>query len=190
MPRHADYPIEPLILNRWSPRAMSGEPVTAAQLLPLLEAARWAPSGGNGQPWRFVYALRDDAAFPAFFDLLVKGNRPWCERAGALLVVLSRTHREDGKPIGTHSFDAGAAWMALALQGSAAGLVVHGMAGFDYARAATLVAAPADMAVEAMIAVGHPGDVSLLAPDLQARETPSGRMPVTDFSFAGRFPAV
>lgn len=188
MPRHADHPIDPLILNRWSPRAMSGAPLTPAELLPLFEAARWAPSGGNGQPWRFVYALRGDAAFADFLDLLEPGNRVWCERAGALVVIVARTRRPNGKPIGTYAFDAGAAWMALALQGSAAGLVVHGMAGFDYARAAVLVGATDGYAVQAMIAIGHPGKVADLPPALQEREVPSGREPVAAFAFAGRLP--
>jgi nitroreductase len=189
MTRQPDFPIDALFLRRWSARAMAGTPLAPLELMTLLEAARWAPSSGNGQPWRFVYALPGEAFFAGFLDLLVPGNRVWCERAGALLVVLSRTVRGEGKPMRTHSFDAGAAWMSLALQGASLGLVVHAMEGFDYDRAATLVAAPEGHAVEAMVAVGHPGDVGDLPEYLRAREVPSGRERVTTFAYAGRFPA-
>jgi nitroreductase len=188
MARHADHSVDPNFLRRWSPRAMAGTPLASGELMQLFEAARWAPSSGNGQPWRFVYALRGDPAFAAFLDLLVPGNRLWCERAGALVVILSRTVRDNGKPVRTHSFDTGAAWMSLALQGAVQGLVVHAMEGFDYARAAALVAAPEGHAVEAMVAIGHPGAVTDLPDHLQAREVPSGREPVASFAFAGRFP--
>lgn len=188
MERHADHPVEPLFLRRWSPRAMAGTPLADGELLQLFEAARWAPSSGNGQPWRFVYALRGDPAFASFLDLLVTGNRVWCERAGALVVILSRTVRDNGKPVRTHSFDTGAAWMSLALQGAVQGLVVHAMEGFDYARAAALVVAPAGLAVEAMVAIGHPGAVTDLPDHLQPREVPSSREPVASFAFARRFP--
>jgi hypothetical protein len=122
MERQADHPIDPLFLRRWSPRAMAGTPLRPDDLHPLFEAARWAPSSGNGQPWRFVYALRGTPEFAGFLDLLVPGNRIWCERAGALVVILSRTVRDNGKAVRTHSFDAGAAWMSLALQGTLQGL--------------------------------------------------------------------
>jgi nitroreductase len=187
-PRQPDHPCDPLFLRRWSPRAMSGAPVSRADLLTLVEAARWAPSGGNGQPWRFVYALGDDPVFPAFRDVVDPVNRLWCDRAGALVLLLSRARRPDGKPAGSHAFDAGAAWLAFALQGTLSGLVVHGMAGFDHARAATLVGAPDDLAVQLMIAVGHPGDPALLEPRFREREFPSGREPVAGFAFAGRLP--
>ena len=115
---------------------MSGEPIAEADLFVLFEAARWAPSAGNTHPWRILYARRDTEQWPLFFDLLVERNKVWCVRAAALLLFISRTTNEQtGKPLVTHTYDTGAAWENLALQGTMRGLVVHGMAGFDYARA-------------------------------------------------------
>lgn len=188
MSRNADHPIEPLILNRWSPRAMSGEPLPAGTLERLFEAARWAPSANNRQPWRFVYAAQGTPEFDSLFETLTQGNRSWCKRAGALIVLASRALTEDGKPMKTHAFDAGAAWMAFALQGAALGLVVHAMAGFDYQAAASAVSLPEAHEVRCMIAVGVPGDLQELPPQYQERETQSGRDPQASFVFAGRFP--
>jgi nitroreductase len=186
MDRVADHPISEIFLNRWSPRAMNGEPVSEADLKRLFEAARWAPSSGNGQPWRFVYSRSGTPTFPTLFELLVEGNKPWCARAGALVVVLSKTHSDSGRPAPTHSFDAGAAWMSLALQGSLMGMVIHAMAGFDYARAKTELAVPDDLAVEAMIAIGYPGLVDDLPEKYRAREVKSGRRPVSELVFEGK----
>src|SRR5438309_2540679 len=86
MERIADHEIDPLFLRRWSPRAMDGRPLSHVDLMTLFEAARWAPSSGNAQPWRFVYARAGTPYFDKFFDLLVEGNKPWCARAGALVV--------------------------------------------------------------------------------------------------------
>src|SRR6267378_2468777 len=88
--RKPDYPIEPLFVRRWSPRAMSGEPISEKEMLTLFEAARWAPSTYNEQEWRFLYARRDTPQWPRFFELLVEGNRAWCQRAALLAVVLAR----------------------------------------------------------------------------------------------------
>ncbi|MBP6608733.1 MAG: nitroreductase family protein [Deltaproteobacteria bacterium] len=188
MTRVAQYPIEPMFLHRWSPRAMNGQPLSEESLWRLFEAAHWAPSGGNSQSWRFVYAIAGEPEFAGLFDLLADGNKLWCERAGALLVVLSQSVLENGRANPTHAFDAGAAWMSLALQGSAMGLVVHGMAGFDAERARVTLDVPDNLAVNIMIAVGHPGRVEDLPEKLRPREQPSLRRPVSELAFKGRFP--
>lgn len=181
-------PIESIFLRRWSPRAMSGEAVAADDLATLFEAARWAPSSYNEQEWRFLYAHRDGADWPVFFGLLLEGNRAWCDRAGVLLVVLShRVFARNGKPNPVHSYDAGAAWENLALQGCHMGLVVHGMMGFDYERARTELAVPDDYAVEAMIAIGHPGDPATLPEAARKIEAPSQRKPVAELVREGKF---
>lgn len=186
--RTADHPIEPLFLDRWSPRAMSGEPIDEPELMRLFEAARWAPSTYNEQEWRFLYARRDSAHWPAFFGLLMEANQAWCDRASVLMVVVShKVFARDGRPNPVHTFDAGAAFENLALQGAAMGLVVHGMAGFDRGRARGALQIPDDYDVEAMIAVGHPGDPEALPPQLWARETPSGRKPVAEIAREGPF---
>ena len=187
--RTSDYPIDTLFLDRWSPRAMSGESIDERELLTLFEAAHWAPSSGNSQPWRFLYARRDTEQWQEFFDLLAEGNRTWCHKAAALVVFLSRTtHEQTGRSLVTHSYDTGAAWMSMAFQGWLRGLVVHGMAGFDYARARTTLNVPDDFTVEAMAAIGRPGPKEDLPPQHLQREVPSTRRPVTELVFRGRYP--
>lgn len=186
--RQAAFPIQPQFLDRWSSRAMSGEALTEAELMPLLEAARWAPSSGNFQPWRFLYARRDTDFWPAFLDLLVPRNQAWAQHAGALVLVISRTHLDgDGKPSVTHSYDTGAAWMSLALQGIHNGMVVHGIQGFDYERARRVLRVPAEFAVEAMAVIGKPGDKTKLSESLQQREMPNNRRPLAQTACEGPF---
>lgn len=188
MTRVAQHPIEPMFLERWSPRAMSGEALEHADMHRLFEAARWAPSSGNNQPWRFLYALAGTPHFSSYFDLLAGGNKPWCAKAGALILIVSAKLRANGAPTRTHSFDTGAAWMSLALQGSRMGLVVHCMEGFDYEGARAKLGVPDDHAVEAMVAVGRPGKLEDLPEPYRPREVPSDRNPVESFAFEGAFP--
>lgn len=187
--RRADHPVEPLFVQRWSPRAMSGAPVSQEELHSLFEAARWAPSSYNEQPWRFLYARRGDEHWQTFFDLLLPANQAWAHAAGALiLIVAKRTFTRNGKPNAVHAFDAGAAWSNLANQGSRMGLVVHGMAGFDWDRARTALRVPDDFSVQAMAAIGRPGDPDALPENLRGGETPSGRRPIGESAFHGLFP--
>jgi nitroreductase len=185
--RQADHAVDPLFLDRWSPRAMSGEPITDEELWSLFEAARWAPSGGNSQPWRFLYARRDTDHWPTFFELLVEGNRTWATRAAVLILFVSQTAREDGKHIPSHSLDTGAAWENLALQGTRLGLVVHGMGGFDHERAREVLRVPDGYAIEMMAAVGRPGDPAQLTDSQREREKPSPRRPATESAREGTF---
>lgn len=188
--RHAEHPIEPLILQRWSPRAMSGEPLSRAELMRLFEAARWAPSTYNEQEWRFVYGLRDTPAWPALFELLAEPNKLWCARAAMLVCILGhKVFARNQKPNPVHLFDCGSAFENLALQGTAMGLVVHGMSGFDYEKAPAALGVPADYAVVAMFAVGRPGKLDDLAADFRPAEMPSGRRPIEELIFEGKFTA-
>jgi nitroreductase len=184
-PGHGVDPIFPL---RWSPRAMSGEPLGETDLMKLLEAARWAPSAFNNQPWRFLYSVRDDRNWPTFYGLLKEKNSRWCRNAGALIVMVSKTTFDhSGTFSRTHSFDTGAAWMSLALQGSLLGLVVHGMQGFDYDRAREELNVPEDHQVEAMCAVGYPGGLDLLDKDFHENERPKGRKELGEIARPGGF---
>ena len=186
--RVAAYPIQPLFIDRWSPRAMSGAALSEAELMTLFEAARWAPSSGNFQPWRFLYARRDTDFWPAFFDLVRPSNQVWAARAGALVLVISRTHWDgDGRPSVTHSYDTGAAWQNLALQASMSNLVAHGIEGFDYERARRVLRVPAAYAVEAMVVLGHPGNKAELSESLQIREQPNSRRPLAQTVCEGPF---
>jgi nitroreductase len=186
--RKADHPIETQFLRRWSPRAMSGEPLTDAELATLFEAARWAPSTYNEQEWRYLYARRDTPHFATFMDLLMEANQVWCRNAGVLLVVLShKVFDRNGKPNPVHTFDSGLATENLFLQAAAMGLVAHGMAGFDRDKARAALGVPDDYAVEAMVALGRPGDPDALPPELREREVPSGRKPIAEFTREGPF---
>jgi nitroreductase len=186
--RQADYLIDAIFLNRWSPRAMSGEAIPAEELTVLFEAARWAPSSNNNQPWRILYARRDSEHWPLFFDLLADTNKAWCVNAAALLVMISKTTVDfNGQPCRTHSYDTGAAWENLALQGSLRGYVIHGMQGFDYDRARTSLNIPEEYQVEAMAAIGLPGRVEELPEALQSRESPSDRRKLTQTVCEGPF---
>jgi nitroreductase len=174
--RKAGHAIDRIFLDRWSPRAMSGEAISQEELLVLFEAARWAPSSYNNQPWRILYARRDSEHWPLFFNLLVEFNQSWAKNAAALVLFISRTHFDfNGEPSVTHSFDTGAAWGNLALQGWFKGLVVHGMQGFDYERARTALKIPEGFQVEALAAIGKPADPATLPEDLRAKEEPSDR---------------
>ena len=187
-PRQSQYDINPLLLHRWSPRAMSGEEISDTELMRLFEAARWAPSSYNGQPWRFIYAKRNSEPWDKLFSLMVDFNKSWAKNAAVLVVVISRKNFEhDGKPSVTHQFDAGAAWENLALQGETQGLVTHGMQGFDYEKATRDLSIPATFDVMAMVAIGKPAPKEILPSDVQQREQASDRKPLSEIIMEGQF---
>lgn len=181
MTRVTEHAIEPIILDRWSPRAFLDDALAPEALHQMLEAARWAPSGNNLQPWRFLYSLRGDAHWKRFAALPNTRNRRWCDRAAGLVLVLS------GGTSSTHSFDAGCAWGYLALQASAMGWATHAMAGFDHEAARDALKIPQDMHMHALIAIGRPGLASSLPDDLRERERPSDRKPLADIARAGNY---
>ena len=186
--RKPDFEIERLLVDRWSPRAMSGEDVSHDELMRLFEAARWAPSSFNAQQWRALYAHRNGEHWPLFFGLLVDANKVWAKNAGVLVVFVSRkTFEYNNEESVTHSYDTGAAWENFALQGFRQGLVVHGMEGFDYDRARTELRIPEEFQVEAMAAVGRPGAKESLPPKLQERESPNDRRKLTGSVSEGPF---
>lgn len=191
--RTSEADVDPIFLERWSPRALTGEAMPHDQLLSLFEAAHWAPSAFNGQPWRFVYAHKGTPQFDTLLDLLIPYNQLWARNASVLVFVISdRFRRPPGgqpAPVRSHTFDTGAAWGYLALQATRLGWATHGMAGFDLARAyETLGVSEADYSIEAAVAVGRVADPSILDEAFRAREVPSGRNPLSSFVFEGRFP--
>ncbi|MGZ8346795.1 MAG: nitroreductase family protein [Allosphingosinicella sp.] len=192
-PRTADRPIDPLFLQRWSPRAFDGSDLPDEHLQTIFEAARWAPSAFNSQPWRFLYARRGDANWARFLDLLIPFNQSWAHSASVLVYILSDSLMEtkpgQATPSHSHSFDAGAAWACLALQATRMGYHAHGMSGVDFDRARVELGVPDRFRVEAVAVVGRIGDPATLPERLQAREFPSDRRPVGEFAFAGNFPA-
>lgn len=190
--RRADRPIDPIFLERWSRRALSDAPLDEDDLATLFEAARWAPSARNAQPWRFLYARPGDEAWPVFLDLIYPRNRVWAERAKALVLLASVAVRvEDGTATAwrTHAFDAGAAWAFLALQAAHLGLTVRAMGGFDLERAPEALGLPEVLAPQVMLAVGRPGSSKALPDHLASLETPTDRTPRSAFVVRGLWPS-
>jgi len=180
--------INPVFVNRWSPRGMTGQELDDGGLMALFEAARWAPSSYNNQPWRFIYAKRNTESWKRLFDLLVEGNKMWAKDSAALVVLISRKSFEyNGKPSITHQLDAGAAWENLALEACFRGIVTHGMEGFDYQRTRQELEIPEDYDVMAMIAIGKRGPKEKLPPPLRDRESPTDRKPLTEIVMEGKY---
>ena len=192
--RSSDYPIEPIFLERWSPRSFDGSAVPQRDLETILEAARWAPSAFNSQPWLFLYAHRGDPHFGTFVECLVPFNQSWAKEAAVLLYVLSDTlpftDRATGEPSPslTHSYDAGAAWGYLALQAWRMGYYAHGMSGIELDDARSALNVPERYVINAAAAIGRIGDPASLPEKLQAREAPSGRKALAEVAFRGLFP--
>ena len=189
--RKADHSVSLVFLGRWSPRAFTGQTIPVETLLTLFEAARWAPSAFNSQPWRFVYARRDTPAFESFLSFLIPYNQSWAQAASALVVILSKpTFVPPGKSEPTTSasasFDAGAAWASLALQAYKLGWATHAMTGFDAEAARRTINAPADYRLEVVAAIGKRGDAATLPSHLAEREKPNARRPVSETAFEGQ----
>ena len=191
-PRQAQFPVDPRFTQRWSARAFTGKAITTPEVMSLFEAARWAPSASNTQPWRFVFGLAGSPGFEAIFQTLVPFNRGWAQRASALIAVLSATHTtapgaSEAKPIPSHAFDTGAAWMSLALQAQHTGWCAHAMGGFDKEALRQALDVPEGFALHCVVAVGEQADPSVLDETLQARETPNSRQPLDAMVAEGRF---
>jgi nitroreductase len=177
-------------IRRWSPRAMSGDVVTLGEIEQLVEAARWAPSCFNSQPWRFVYALCGTPQWQPMFDLIMDMNQAWAKHAGALVAIVARTTFEhNDAPAPTHSFDTGSAWMSFALQARSMGLVTHAMWGVEHDLAPAVLNLGQVYKLQAMVAIGRPGDKQDLSQPLQDREVPSSRKALSQLAFAGQMPS-
>lgn len=191
--RTAHHPVDPLFTDRWSPRAFDGSEVPDADLRTMFEAARWAPSASNSQPWHFLYAKRGDAHWDMFLSLLIPWNQSWAHTASVLIFIISDTtpttdRKGHPKASPTHAFDTGAAWVSLALQATRMGYHAHGMAGIEYDAARERLGLPDRYQLNAACAIGRIGDMEQLDEKLRAREFPSDRKPQTDFVHAGAWP--
>jgi nitroreductase len=183
-----DVAIDPLLAGRWSPRAISDKAVSREQLHSVLEAARWAPSSYNMQPWRFMVFDRshDETAFKKAFATLVPFNQGWNANVPVLVCVLAKTLTAKGDVNRTAPYDAGAAAFSLTLQAHSLGLAAHQMSGFDTNAFRETFALPDDVEVIAMIALGHHGDPSALDDVLRERENaPRARVALGDIAFDG-----
>ncbi len=191
--RTAHPKVLPLLVERWSPRAFDGSELPQDDLDAIFSAAGLAPSAYNVQPWRFLYARRGDANWDRFLSLLVPFNQSWAKDASVLVFVLSDTLSNNGTedlPNRTHSFDAGAAWMALAVQAQAMGYHTHGMGGVDFDAARTELKLPERFRLEAAVAIGRIGPVENLPEGLRAGEIVTNRKPVAEIAAAGDFTAL
>ena len=167
-----DHPIHDLLRRRWSPRAFSERMVEPEILRSLFEAARWAPSSNNEQPWHFIVGTKSEVtAYDRLFQCLKEGNKKWAFRAPVLMLSVARLNFEDEGIPNRHALhDTGMAAFSLTMQATALGLVVHQMAGFEIDKARTDLEIPSEFEPVAMIAVGYPGDPSELPDYLRERE--------------------
>ncbi len=187
-PAPVDYPIHPALQGRWSTVSFSDQAVAPEHIRSILEAARWAPSAFNEQPWRFLVAdrARDGEGHALFADLLMDFNRRWAPRAPLLVLsVISERLERGGKPNAAAAHDVGLATAQLIAQATALGLVVHPMGGFDADRAVNALGIPEGFRPMVMLAIGHPEPADGLPEDLKERElSQRSRRPQEEIAFA------
>jgi nitroreductase len=189
-PATTDFPVHDLIRHRWSPRAFSEKPVEPAILASLFEAARWAPSSSNEQPWAYLVATKDNPEdFAKMVSVLVEFNADWAKNAPVLALAVSHLKfQSNGNPNRNAFYDTGAATVLFSMEATARGLYIHQMAGFDPAKAKHVFEIPADWEPIAAFAIGYPGDTNSLSQKLQDREVaPRTRKPLTEFVMSGRW---
>jgi nitroreductase len=187
---HRPTNMHPLLRNRWSPRAFSDKAIPADAIQRMLEAAQWAMSSYNGQPWRIVYATKaDPAAYERILGTLWPFNQSWAKSAPMIGAAVARTHFEhNGEPNHWHAYDTGAAMALFSVAAEAEGLKVHQMAGIDAAKAKEALDIPEGYVTITGFAVGYEGDPATLPDQLREREVePSQRKPLTEIAFHGTF---
>ena len=185
-----DHPILDVLRRRWSPRALAHRPVEPTKLQSLLEAARWAPSCFNEQPWSFIVATKDDAeGFARMLGCLVEKNQSWAKNAPVLMIsVAAKNFAHSGKPNRHHFHDVGLAVSDMITQATSLDLFAHQMAGFSPEKARETYNIPETHDPVAAIAIGYLGDPNTLPDDLRERELKqSTRKPLSDFVFTGKW---
>jgi nitroreductase len=187
-PRSPDAPVDQIFLDRWSRRALSTTAIPPETVRSLFEAARWAPSASNAQPWLFIFN-DDEETLARARPLVNERNRVWAGRAPLLIFVFARrTHPEDGRPLRTGTFDTGAAWFSLALQAHKLGLSTRAMGGINHEAAYEVLGVPRDLFESmAAVAVGYPGAREDLPAEVAERDVPSNRRTVDSFAFKGLY---
>ena len=186
--RKANKEVHSIFVKRWSPRAMSGEKVNKEELEVILDAARWAPSSYNEQEWRYLYAESGSKEWETFFNLLVEGNKVWCDKASHLFCLVSKdTFTLDNSPNAVASLDCGASMQNFLLQTAELGLVGHAMGGFDWEAAKEKLEIPDGYSVQAMIALGRAGELSELPEELAKIEKPTSRKAIEEIATHGKF---
>jgi nitroreductase len=189
-PAPVEFPVNDLIKNRWSPRAFSDKPVPAEVLRSLFEAARWAPSSNNEQPWAYIVATKDNQEnFEKSLGALVEFNANWAKKAPVLAIAVAELAFAKNKaPNRNAQYDVGAASLQLCIEATARGLVVHQMAGFDPETAKEAYNIPQGWEPIAAMAIGYPGDASSLPEPYRSREkAPRTRKPIREFVMSGQW---
>ena len=187
-PAPSDFPVHQLIRERWSPRAFADKPISPEVLRSLFEAARWAPSSNNEQPWAYIVATKDDkASFEKVLGTLVEFNAGWAKNAPVLAIAVARlAFARNNAPNRTAQYDTGAATALLSVEATAHGLAVHQMAGFDPEKARQTFAIPAEWEAVAALTIGYPGNPDTLPQPLKDRElAPRTRKPISEFVMTG-----
>jgi nitroreductase len=176
----------PAILHRWSPRAFDGRPVSPADLNRVFEAARWAASSSNEQPWRFIVGVHGSDTYNKIFSTLVGFNKAWAGRVPVLIVGVASAKSSSGKPNAYALYDLGAATAYLTLQAAALGLVSHQMGGYDHDAARQVLEIPDDFALGSVVALGYQAEPATLANDqlIDREVAPRERRPLHDFVFS------
>jgi nitroreductase len=190
--RQADYPVNVQFTARWSPRSYTGKPIDANQVMCMLEAARWAPSSNNAQPWRFAVVLRQDPEWDVLFATLNPNNQVWAAKASALVAVASshlvtKAASTEAVHNAMHAFDAGAAWAYMAMQAHLMGWDLHGIGGFNKDAGAQVLKLPVEHTLHMLAAVGQRGDPSALPDALRERESPNARRSLRELVGRGSF---
>ena len=180
--------IHELIRLRWSPRSFAPTPIEPEKLHRIFEAARWAPSASNLQPWSFMVGLSGDETYKTIYSTLVEFNRLWASLSPVLMVSISKETNSRGEPNESHTYDVGQAVAYMSLQAMAEGVYVHQMGGIDKVLAGRLLGVPENYHVITAIAMGYPGDPEVLHENLKPMEyAPRVRKPLAEFVFSGKF---
>ena len=183
------FNINEMFIDRWSSRSFSSQKITQEQIDTLFEAAHWAPSSGNRQPWRFVYAT-DGEQRERFNSILSDSNALWAPKAAMLVLVFAETKNEEGRNIRTGLFDTGAAWMSLALQANQIGLNTRAMGGIDLDAAYDVAGVPKDRFTSVCaIAVGYRGTKDDIYPRMVKNDFANNRKDFQEITFKNKFVA-
>jgi nitroreductase len=190
-PAPTAYPVHELIRNRWSPRSFSAQPVEQEKLNQVFEAASWAFSAMNAQPWQYIYAHKADTkAFQKILDCLLPANQPWARNAAVLIVALAKTNYDNGQPNVAALHDLGAANATLMLEATALGLYGHLMGGFDREKTRQAFSLPEGLAPAVIIGLGYLGPAEQLEePALSREKAARTRRPISEFVFQNELPA-
>lgn len=190
-PAPTTYPVHELIRNRWSPRSFSAQPIAQDTLNQVFEAASWAFSAMNAQPWQYIYAHKaDTVAFQKILETLMPGNQPWAKNAAVLIIALAKTTHADGQPNGAALHDLGAANATLFLEATALGLHGHVMGGFDREKTRRDFNLPENLTPAVIMGLGYLGEAEQLEEPFLSREKAArSRKPVAEFAFQNELPA-